>query len=89
MVIKLMEVQPERLFTFEEAQDRIEAALREQDNDERLNQMLVKWKDEYKVVIHEDNLKKVKLPQRLDEQMRERRGDHAHKDEVTSAEHQH
>jgi sulfite reductase alpha subunit-like flavoprotein len=89
MVVKLMELQPERIFSFEEAQERIEAALREQDNDDRLNELLKKWSEEYKVVLHEDNLKKVKLPQRLDEQMKERRGDHAHKDEVSSAEHQH
>lgn len=69
MVLKLMELQPERVFTFDEAKDRIEAALREQDNDKRLNDLLAKWKDEFKVVIHDDNLKKVTLPERLDQQI--------------------
>jgi len=74
MVIKLMELSPEREFTFEEARERIEAALREQDNDKRLNELLAKWKDEFKVVIHEDNLKKVKLPVRQDQQIQEIKG---------------
>jgi hypothetical protein len=73
MVIKLMEISPERMFTFEEAQDRVEAAIREQDNDEKLKDLLAKWKEEFKVVVYEDNLKKVKLPQRLEDQIRERK----------------
>jgi parvulin-like peptidyl-prolyl isomerase len=71
MVLKLMELAPERVFTFDEAKDRIEAALREQDNDKRLNDLLAKWKDEFKVVIHDDNLKKVRLPERLDQQIKD------------------
>lgn len=71
MVLKLMELAPERVFTFDEAKDRIEASLREKDNDKRLNELLAKWKDEYKVVIHEDNLKKVNLPVRRDQQIQE------------------
>jgi parvulin-like peptidyl-prolyl isomerase len=71
MVLKFMELSPERTFTLEEARDRIEAALREQDNDKSLNALLAKWKDEFKVVIHEDNLKKVKLPVRKDQQIQE------------------
>lgn len=73
MVIKLMEIAPERIYTFEEARARVEAAIREQDNDDRLEELLKKWRDEYKVVIHEDNLKKVKLPKRLDDQIREQK----------------
>jgi len=71
MVVKLLELQPERTFTFEEARDRIEAVLREQDNDKRLNELLAKWKDEFKVVVYDNNLKKVKLPQRLEDQIKE------------------
>jgi parvulin-like peptidyl-prolyl isomerase len=71
MVLKLMELSPERLFTFEESHDRIEAALREQDNDKRLNDLLAKWKDEFKVVIHDDNMKKIKLPERRDQQIQD------------------
>jgi parvulin-like peptidyl-prolyl isomerase len=71
MVLKLMELSPERMFTFEESHDRIEAALREQDNDKRLNDLLAKWKDEFKVVIHDDNMKKIKLPERRDQQIQD------------------
>ena len=63
-VLKLMELSPERLFTYEEAQGQIDATLREGENDRRLKVLLAKWKDEYKVVIHDENLKKVKLPER-------------------------
>jgi len=64
MVIKLLEIAPPRIFTLEEARSQIDGALREKDNDKLLNELLAKWKDEFKVVIHEDNLKKVKLPDR-------------------------
>jgi parvulin-like peptidyl-prolyl isomerase len=71
MVIKLMEIAPERVFTFDEARDRVEAAVREQENDKRLKEQLVKWREEYKVVVHEDNLKKVKLPARPQDNIQE------------------
>ena len=74
MVLKLMEIAPERVFTFEEARERIEGALREQDNDKVLQDLLAKWSEEYKVVIHEDNLKKVKLPPRIEDQIKEHKG---------------
>ncbi|HKW15347.1 MAG TPA: peptidyl-prolyl cis-trans isomerase [Candidatus Krumholzibacteria bacterium] len=74
MVLKLMELSPERTFTFDESRDRIEAALREQDNDKRLKELLAKWKDEYKVVIHDENLKKVKLPERVQQQIQDIKG---------------
>jgi parvulin-like peptidyl-prolyl isomerase len=74
MVLKLMEIAPARTFTLEEARGQIEGILREQDNDKRLNELLAKWKDEFKVVVHEDNLKKVKLPVRQDQQIQEMKG---------------
>jgi len=84
MVLKLMELSPERTFTFDESRDRIEAALREQDNDKRLKELLAKWKDEYKVVIHDDNLKKVKLPERLQQQIQDIKGK-KEKDQLTKS----
>ncbi|HEX6791850.1 MAG TPA: peptidyl-prolyl cis-trans isomerase [Candidatus Krumholzibacteria bacterium] len=84
MVLKLVELQPERLFSFDEAKGQIEAGLREQDNDKRLKELLAKWMDEYKVVLHEDNLKKVKLPKRLDEQIKEQR-EKKEKDQLTKS----
>lgn len=87
MVLKLMEDSPERLFTFDEAHDRIEAALREEDNDKRLNELLAKWKDEFKVVVYDQNLKKIKLPQRLEDQIKEIKGGKAakNKDQVSKS----
>ena len=70
MVLKLMEIAPERIFSFEEARDRIDAALREQDNDKRLDELLAKWSEEYKVVINDKNLKKVKLPVRPEDRIK-------------------
>jgi parvulin-like peptidyl-prolyl isomerase len=67
-VLKLMEIAPERLYTFDEARERIEAALRDKYNDEKLKILLEKWKAEFKVVVHDDNLKKVKLPERPEDQ---------------------
>jgi len=63
-VLKLMEIAPPRVFTLDEARSQIEGVLREQANDKLLNELLAKWKEEFKVVVHEDNLKKVKLPDR-------------------------
>lgn len=74
MVVKLLEISPERTFTLEESQDRIEAALREQDNDKRLKELLAKWRDEFKVVIHDDNMKKIKLPVRTQDQIQDIKG---------------
>jgi len=67
VVLKLLEISPERTFSFDEAREQINAALKEQDNDKRLNELLEKWTDEFNVVIHEDNLKKVRLPARKDD----------------------
>ena len=53
------------IFTLEEAEARIEGALRQEKNDKRLEEMLTKWKEEVDVVIHEDNLaKNVKIVER-------------------------
>ena len=64
VVLKLLEIAPERIFSFEEAREQINAAIKAQDNDKRLDALLEKWSEEYSVVIHEDNLKKVRLPVR-------------------------
>jgi len=74
MVVKLLEISPERTFTFEESQERIEAVLREEDNDKRLKELLTKWKDEFKVVVHDDNMKKIKLPVRPQDQIQDIKG---------------
>jgi parvulin-like peptidyl-prolyl isomerase len=67
MVLKLVEMMPARVYSFEEAQGRIEPALREQENERRLDELLAKWKEELGVVIHEDRLAKLTLPERAAE----------------------
>ena len=57
-------------------------SLRELDNDKRLKELLAKWTEEYKVVVNEDNLKKVKLPVRTEDQIKKNR---EKKDEVTKS----
>ncbi|HEX5132371.1 MAG TPA: peptidyl-prolyl cis-trans isomerase [Candidatus Krumholzibacteria bacterium] len=64
MVLKLVSRTDARTFTLEEAKGRVEAALRQIKNDQRLQELLAKWKEEYAVVIHEDNLAKVKITER-------------------------
>ena len=74
MVVKLLEISPERTFTLDESKERIEAVLREEDNDRRLKELLTKWKDEFKVVVHDDNMKKIKLPVRPQDQIQDIKG---------------
>jgi hypothetical protein len=77
MVLKLVEMSPERLYSMEEAEGRIEAALREIENDRRLKELLAKWKEELGVVIHEDNLAKANLPDR--KELAEQKKKHRHR----------
>ena len=60
MVLKLLERVDARTFTLDEARTGIEGALREIKNDEKLEELLTKWKEEYGVVIDEKNLEKNK-----------------------------
>jgi parvulin-like peptidyl-prolyl isomerase len=68
LVLKLVEMSPARVFTLEEAEGRVEAALRERENDRRLKELLAKWKEELGVVIHHDNLAKAKITERSPEE---------------------
>jgi parvulin-like peptidyl-prolyl isomerase len=64
MVLKLTERADETFFTFAEAEDRIRSALKQIQNDERLDEQLKKWKEELGVVIHKDRLNKIQVAQR-------------------------
>jgi hypothetical protein len=64
MVLKLMERIDAKVFTLEEVRPRIEAALREIQNDDRLAELLAKWKEEYGVTIYEKNLQKTQITER-------------------------
>jgi parvulin-like peptidyl-prolyl isomerase len=64
VVLKLMERIDAKVFTLEEVRPRIEAALREIQNDDRLAELLAKWKEEYGVTIYEKNLQKTQITER-------------------------
>ena len=64
MVLRLVELEEAKLFSFEEAQGSIEGTLKNEANDKRLKELLEKWKEEFGVVIHDDNFKKVKVTER-------------------------
>ncbi len=64
VILKLVERVPSRLYSFEEAKPSIRAALKQQANEKRLNELLDKWKKELGVVIYEKNFKKVQFPKR-------------------------
>ncbi|MCI0453061.1 MAG: peptidyl-prolyl cis-trans isomerase [Candidatus Latescibacteria bacterium] len=64
MLLKLVERIDEKYFSLEEAEGRIESAVKQNKNDERLKEMLAKWKEEVGVVIYEDNLAKTRIVER-------------------------
>ena len=64
MILKLVERQGERVYAIEEARGSIEGALKQVENEKRLNELLEKWKEDVGVVIHEDNLRKVQIEER-------------------------
>lgn len=64
MILKLTERQESRKYTLEEARASIQGALKQLKNEERLNELLEKWKEELEVVIHEDNLREVQIEER-------------------------
>jgi len=64
MILKLTEKQDSRKYTIDEARDSIRGALKQQKNEDRLNELLDKWKEELEVVIHEDNLREVRIEER-------------------------
>ncbi len=68
VVLKLVERSDEKYFTLDEARDSIESAVRENKNGARLEELLTKWKEEFGVVIHEDNLKKTQITERSAEE---------------------
>lgn len=64
MILKLTERSDERVFTLEESRDSLEKILKQKMNEDRLNELLAKWKDELGVIIHKDNLKKIQVEDR-------------------------
>jgi parvulin-like peptidyl-prolyl isomerase len=64
MVLKLLEKAESGTHTLEDARDSIDRALKQIENEKRLNELLDKWKEELGVVINEDNLKKIQVEDR-------------------------
>jgi peptidyl-prolyl cis-trans isomerase C len=64
MILKVTEIEPPSTFTLDRARRSIEAAIKQQKNDERLQELLKKWKEELGVVTHDDNLAKVQIEER-------------------------
>ncbi len=70
MVLKLLEKQDAKVFSLEEAKDRITSTLRQEQSDKRLDELLDRWKKELNVVVYDKNLSKIHLPERLPESQR-------------------
>jgi parvulin-like peptidyl-prolyl isomerase len=64
MILKLTEKTDAGQFTQTEANDSIRRALKQMENDARLNELLAKWKEELGVVINEKNLSKIDVEER-------------------------
>jgi parvulin-like peptidyl-prolyl isomerase len=64
VVLKLIERIDEKYFSLEESKGQVQAALKQKKNDELLEELLAKWKEDFGVVIHDDNLAKTKIVER-------------------------
>jgi parvulin-like peptidyl-prolyl isomerase len=64
MILKLKEKTEATIIGMEQARDSIERALKQEENEKRLNELLAKWKEEVGLVVHEDNLGKIQVEQR-------------------------
>lgn len=64
MILKLTEKTKAGMYSLDEARDQIRAALKQRENETRLNELLDKWKEELGVVIHEGNFKKIQVKER-------------------------
>jgi peptidyl-prolyl cis-trans isomerase C len=60
-VLKLVERRPDRILPYDEAKEDIKHMLKSIRNEERLNELLTKWKGEYNIEIYEKNLMKADL----------------------------
>jgi len=64
-VIKLVEAQPERYKPVQEARHDINHNLKQVKNDERLEELLTKWREEVEITIYEKTLEKADITTRL------------------------
>ena len=61
VILRLVEVVDPQVLSIDDARGSVEAAFKQLKNDERLNELLEKWREEYGVIIHEDNLNKIEV----------------------------
>jgi peptidyl-prolyl cis-trans isomerase C len=64
VIAKLVAREPEGYRPITEVQQDINHRLKQEKNDERLDELLVKWREEYNIQIFENNLKKVEVKPR-------------------------
>jgi parvulin-like peptidyl-prolyl isomerase len=64
MILKLTEKADAGSHSLDEARESIRHALKQLENENRLNELLAKWKEELGVEIREDNFKKVQVEER-------------------------
>jgi len=65
MILKLKEKTDASVISMDRAKDPITRAVRQQENENRLNELLAKWKEELGLVIYEDKLNKVQVEPRI------------------------
>jgi parvulin-like peptidyl-prolyl isomerase len=61
MILKLFEKRPERILSMSEAQADIERYLKTLRSEEKLNELLAKWRGEIKIQVYDKNLMKAEL----------------------------
>jgi hypothetical protein len=64
LILKLYERRPERILPLADATHDINHFLKTLANDERLNELLQKWREEVQITVYEKNLKKAKVDER-------------------------
>jgi parvulin-like peptidyl-prolyl isomerase len=64
VVAKVVDVRPERYLSIGDVRDSIEHRLRTQKSDDRLDELLAKWRQEFDIEIYEENLQKAEISPR-------------------------
>lgn len=64
MILKLTEKSDSGNYSYEDARDSIDRALKAEENEKRLNELLDKWKEELGVVFHDANFGKIQVEER-------------------------
>lgn len=61
IILRLVEVADEQIMAMEQAHGSVQRVLKTLKNEERLDELLKQWREEYQIIIHEDNLKKINV----------------------------